>query len=78
MYQPARPCQEPVRLGDFDKATGVFRTMAAQKDPSLETRGRRSLALLDMYLGRYAAAANTRVERRLEQERKYRLNLAAT
>lgn len=46
-----------VRLGEIEKAAGVFRTMAAQKDPSLETRGRRSLALLDMYRGRYAAAA---------------------
>jgi hypothetical protein len=56
-----------VRLGDVEKAGGVFRTMAAQTDPSLETRGRRSLALLDMYRGRYASATRwayaTRVSR---------------
>jgi eukaryotic-like serine/threonine-protein kinase len=45
-----------VRLGQVEKAAGVFRTMAARTDPSHETRGRRSLALLDMYRGRYASA----------------------
>jgi tetratricopeptide (TPR) repeat protein len=46
-----------VRLGELDKAEGAFRKMVEQKDPALQARGRRSLALLEMYRGRYAAAA---------------------
>jgi eukaryotic-like serine/threonine-protein kinase len=47
-----------VRLGRLEKAEGAFRTMMDQKDPALKARGRRSLALLQMYRGRYAAAAS--------------------
>lgn len=46
-----------VRLGQLEKAEGAFRTMADQEDPALKARGRRSLGLLQMYRGRYAAAA---------------------
>jgi tetratricopeptide (TPR) repeat protein len=46
-----------VRLGELAKAEGVFRKMLELKDPALQARGRRSLALLEMYRGRYAAAA---------------------
>ena len=46
-----------VRLGQLEQAESAFRTMVGQKDPALKARGRRSLGLLQMYRGRYAAAA---------------------
>jgi tetratricopeptide (TPR) repeat protein/predicted Ser/Thr protein kinase len=45
-----------VRLGELEKAAGIFRTMVQQKDQSLRARGHRSLALLETYRGRYRAA----------------------
>jgi tetratricopeptide (TPR) repeat protein/predicted Ser/Thr protein kinase len=47
-----------VRLGELESAAGVFRTMVEHKDSSFRARGHRSLALLETYRGRYAAAAN--------------------
>jgi len=46
-----------VRAGEIQKAAGVFKTMTEQKEQSLQARGRRSLGLLEMYRGRYTAAA---------------------
>ena len=46
-----------VHLGDFDAAVGVFTKMTQHSDRSLAARGHRSLGLLEMYRGRYAAAA---------------------
>ena len=47
-----------VRLGELEKAAGVFATMVEQKDQSSRARGHRSLALLEMYRGRYSTAQN--------------------
>lgn len=46
-----------VHLGEIEKAEGAFRAMASSTDPALQARGLRSQALLDMYRGRYRAAA---------------------
>ena len=46
-----------VEAGEPDKAEGVFKTMMQHADRSLASRGFRSLALLEMYRGRFAAAA---------------------
>jgi serine/threonine protein kinase/tetratricopeptide (TPR) repeat protein len=45
-----------VQLGEVEQAAGVFTTMTQQADQSLAARGHRSLALLEMYRGRYRAA----------------------
>jgi serine/threonine protein kinase/tetratricopeptide (TPR) repeat protein len=45
-----------VGLGDFDEARETFELMLAQENQGLRARGHRSLALLDMYLGRYSEA----------------------
>jgi serine/threonine protein kinase/tetratricopeptide (TPR) repeat protein len=45
-----------VRLGELDAAADVFRLMLGEKSTSSQARGHRSLALLDMYRGRYRAA----------------------
>src|SRR5206468_9234755 len=44
-----------VKLGELDKAAEVF--ARAQADADKKARGNRSLALLEMYRGRYAKAA---------------------
>src|SRR5439155_23572648 len=43
-----------VRVGEIDKAAGIFAKMIAT--PGKKARGLRSLALLEMYRGRYDAA----------------------
>jgi tetratricopeptide (TPR) repeat protein len=45
-----------VQLGELDAAAGVFTKMTQLTDRSLAARGHRSLGLLEMYRGRYAAA----------------------
>ena len=45
-----------VRLGDLDGAAAHFSRMLAEKSTASQARGQRSLALLEMYRGRYAAA----------------------
>lgn len=45
-----------VRLGDLEGAAAHFSLMLAEKSTSAQARGRRSLALLEMYRGRYGAA----------------------
>ena len=45
-----------VRLGDVDGAAANFSRMLAEKSTANQARGQRSLALLEMYRGRYAAA----------------------
>jgi eukaryotic-like serine/threonine-protein kinase len=46
-----------VRLGRAEEARPVFDKMIAQQDPSRQAAGLRSLALLEMFHGRYAAAS---------------------
>jgi tetratricopeptide (TPR) repeat protein len=45
-----------VRLGDLDGAAAHFSRMLAEKSTGSQARGHRSMALLEMYRGRYAAA----------------------
>ena len=45
-----------VRLGDLDGAAAHFSRMLAEKSTNSQARGLRSMALLEMYRGRYAAA----------------------
>ena len=45
-----------VHVGEIDKATDVFRTMIAHQEQWRQARGRRSLALLQMYQGHYSAS----------------------
>jgi serine/threonine protein kinase/tetratricopeptide (TPR) repeat protein len=45
-----------VKLGDLDGAAENFALMLAEKSTSNQARGHRSMALLEMYRGRYAAA----------------------
>jgi tetratricopeptide (TPR) repeat protein len=45
-----------VRLGDLDGAAAHFSRMLAEKSAGSQARGHRSMALLEMYRGRYAAA----------------------
>jgi len=45
-----------VRLGDLDGAAANFSRMLAEKSTSNQARGQRSMALLEMYRGRYGAA----------------------
>jgi serine/threonine protein kinase/tetratricopeptide (TPR) repeat protein len=46
-----------VKMGQVAKAVQVFEKMLSQEEPASRGRGHRSLALLDMYLGKYGAAA---------------------
>lgn len=46
-----------VQLGEIDRAAGVFETMTRHANRSFGARGHRSLAMLQMYRGRYEAAA---------------------
>ena len=45
-----------VRLGDLDGAAATFTRMLAEKSTANQARGRRSMALLEMYRGRYGSA----------------------
>jgi len=45
-----------VALARFDEATATFGKMLEHPEPGLRARGHRSLALMEMYRGRYAAA----------------------
>jgi tetratricopeptide (TPR) repeat protein len=45
-----------VRLGDLDGAAANFSRMLTDKSTASQARGRRSMALLEMYRGRYGAA----------------------
>jgi serine/threonine protein kinase/tetratricopeptide (TPR) repeat protein len=45
-----------VRLGDLDGASANFARMLTEKSTSNQARGQRSMALLEMYRGRYGAA----------------------
>jgi eukaryotic-like serine/threonine-protein kinase len=45
-----------VRLGDLDGAAANFSQMLAEKSTANQARGQRSLALLEMYRGRYGSA----------------------
>ncbi len=47
-----------VRMGELDAAADTFRRVIALPDASIHARGHRSLALLDMYRGRYGQAAD--------------------
>ncbi len=47
-----------VRLGDLDGAAAMFSRMLAEKSTANQARGRRSLALLEMYRGRYGSAVD--------------------
>jgi tetratricopeptide (TPR) repeat protein/predicted Ser/Thr protein kinase len=44
------------RMGDLDQAAEVFEKMLSAEQRKTKAKGHRSLALLDMYLGRYSAA----------------------
>lgn len=48
-----------VGLGDFDGARETFELMLAHEDQGRRARGHRSLALLDMYQGRYSEARDS-------------------
>lgn len=45
-----------VRMGNLEEAEGTFRKMAGLSDKARSAKGLRSLALLQMYQGRYASA----------------------
>lgn len=48
-----------VALGDFDRARETFELRLKEEDQSGRARGHRSLALLDMYQGRYSEARDS-------------------